>query len=99
MTVFTRPSGENCDPQNSVPLCAAVFLCSQPSAVVTVTTASLPFAKVSVGYRTTLMTVGGTSPYRWRILSGALPPGLVFAESVGVIVGVAEQPANASLTF
>ena len=83
-------------------LCALLFFfAASPrlSAAVTVTTASLPTAKVSVGYRTTLMTVGGTSPYRWRILSGALPPGLVFAESVGVIVGVPEQPVNASLTF
>jgi len=83
-------------------VCALLFFFvagSRLSATVTISTTSLPPAKVSVGYRTTLLTAGGTSPYRWKIVSGALPPGLVFAESAGVIVGVSEQPANSSLTF
>ena len=83
-------------------ICAFLFFfaaSSRLSAAVTVSTTSLPSAKVSVGYRTTLFTAGGTSPYRWKIVSGALPAGLVFAESAGVIVGVPEQPANASLAF
>ena len=83
-------------------LCALLFffaVSSKLSATVTVSTTSLPSAKVGVGYRTTLLTAGGTSPYRWKIVSGALPPGLIFAESAGVIVGVPEQPANASLTL
>ena len=83
-------------------ICALLFFfvaSSRLSAAVTVSTTSLPSAKVSVGYRTSLLTAGGTSPYRWKIVSGVLPAGLVFAESAGVIVGVPEQPANASLTF
>jgi parallel beta-helix repeat protein len=83
-------------------ICALLFFFAASfrlSAAVTVSTTSLPSAKVSVGYRTTLLTAGGSSPYRWKIVSGALPAGLVFAESTGVIVGVPEQAANASLAF
>lgn len=71
----------------------------QTSAAVSITTTSLPPGKVSVGYRTALVAAGGTSPLRWRIVSGALPPGLFFSESAGVIVGVPEQPANIALTL
>lgn len=71
----------------------------QVSAAVNVTTTSLPSGKVSVGYRTALVATGGTSPLRWRIVSGTLPAGLFFSESAGVIVGVPEQAANVALTF
>jgi len=71
----------------------------QGSAAVSISTASLPVAKVSVGYRTTLVATGGTSPLRWRIVSGTLPAGLFFVESAGVIVGVPEQAANQMLTI
>ena len=67
------------------------------SAAVTVSSASLPTGKVNVGYRTALIATGGTTPYRWSIVSGALPAGLVLSEPAGVIVGVPEQAANASL--
>jgi parallel beta-helix repeat protein len=82
--------------------CALLFSFAtgfQASAAVSISTASLPTAKVSVGYRTVLATIGGTSPYRWKIVSGTLPAGLVFSESAGVIVGVPEQTANEILTF
>ena len=72
---------------------------SQTSAAVSIATASLPTAKVNVGYRTTLVASGGTTPLRWKIISGALPAGLFFAESAGLFVGVPEQAANVSLTL
>lgn len=68
------------------------------SAAVSIATSSLPAARVSVGYRTTLRATGGTSPLRWRITSGNLPAGLFFVESAGVVVGVPEQVANESLS-
>jgi parallel beta-helix repeat protein len=80
----------------SLSLFVAVF---QASAAVTVTTTSLPSGKVSVGYRRALAATGGTSPLRWKIVSGALPPGLFLSESAGVIVGVPEQAANVGLTL
>jgi len=71
----------------------------QASAAISITTTSLPLGKVSVGYRTALVATGGTAPLRWRIVSGALPAGLFFSESLGVIVGVPEQTANLTLTL
>ena len=71
----------------------------QASATVRIATTSLPAGKVTVGYRTSLAAAGGTSPLRWRIVSGALPAGLFFSESAGVIVGVPEQAANVALTI
>ena len=77
----------------------AFFLAAYPaSAAVSIVTTSLPSARVSVGYRTTLKATGGTSPLRWRIVSGTLPAGLLFVEAAGVLVGVPEQAANATLT-
>jgi parallel beta-helix repeat protein len=74
-----------------------VFFAVRASAAVTVATTSLPSGTVSVGYRAGLVATGGTSPLRWKIVSGALPAGLVFSETLGVIVGVPEQAANVSL--
>ena len=82
-----------------VPLLFLALSGFRASAAVNITTTSLPVAKTSVAYRTALVASGGTSPLRWRIVSGALPAGLFFAESTGVIVGVPEQPVNVALTF
>jgi len=79
-------------------LLAFFFLAFPASAAVSIATTSLPNARVSVGYRTTLKATGGTAPLRWRIVSGTLPHGLLFLESAGVIVGVPEQAANTTLT-
>ena len=69
----------------------------QASAAVSITTTSLPAGKVSIGYRTALVAAGGTSPLRWTVVSGALPAGLFFSESAGIIVGVPEQAASVAL--
>ena len=71
----------------------------QASATIRITTTSLPSGQVSVGYRTALVATGGTSPLRWKVVSGALPAGLFFSESAGIIVGVPEQAANVTLNL
>jgi hypothetical protein len=54
----------------------------------TITTASpLPGGGVGVAYSTTLAATGGTSPYTWSVVSGALPAGLSLAASTGIISG------------
>lgn len=83
----------------AIPLLLSVVVCFRASATVTITTTSLPPGKVSVGYRVALATAGGTSPYRWKVISGNLPAGLALSQSGGVIVGVPEEEANASLSF
>ena len=52
----------------------------------TVTTASLPNGQVGTGYSATLAASGGTPPYHWSLVSGALPAGLTLSPS-GAISG------------
>jgi hypothetical protein len=53
----------------------------------TITTPSLPDARVGVFYERTLGATGGDGTYRWTISFGVLPPGLSLEESTGVISG------------
>jgi hypothetical protein len=53
---------------------------------VEITTSSLPSGQVAVSYSTSLAAIDGTSPYKWSITSGALPPGLTLS-SGGTILG------------
>ena len=52
----------------------------------TITTTTLPAARVSAVYSQTLTATGGTSPYTWSVTSGTLPAGLTLSSS-GVISG------------
>lgn len=62
----------------------------------TVTTATLPSATASVGYRTSVTASGGTAPYTWTVASGNLPPGLILDEAQGVITGIPDPAETAS---
>ena len=55
--------------------------------------ASLPVAYAGTSYFTTLTASGGSAPYTWSVISGALPSGITLNSSTGVIAGVA--PATA----
>jgi hypothetical protein len=59
-----------------------------------ITSQSLPDAALNDSYTTTVTAVGGTAPYIWSIVSGALPPGLSLNSSNGVISGT---PANTGI--
>ena len=59
-----------------------------------VLTAILPEAKAGSDYGATLQAAGGTSPYRWAVVEGRLPEGLVLSVS-GVITGT---PSGGSST-
>ncbi|MBH0186913.1 MAG: IPT/TIG domain-containing protein [Nitrospira sp.] len=58
-----------------------------PRQLVISSSTSLPDGKVGIGYSTTLTATGGTAPYTWQILRGALPPGLSLS-SGGLISGI-----------
>jgi outer membrane protein assembly factor BamB len=61
-----------------------------------ITTTTLP-PGARKPYRATLTVVGGNAPYRWSVVSGALPPGLHLHGPSGVISG---RPTKAgSYTF
>ncbi len=63
-----------------------------------ITTTSLPVATAGVAYTATLSESGGTSPYKWTIISGTLPAGLTLS-SAGVISGTATGASSGSLTI
>jgi hypothetical protein len=70
------------------------------NAALAVTTTSLPGAQVGKAYTATLAATGGTPPLTWSIAAGALPAGLSFTPSSGVIAGTPQAPMNSdALTF
>jgi hypothetical protein len=62
---------------------------------VVITTTSLPSATAGVAYSATLAASGGTAPYSWAIISGALPSGLTLSLS-GSITGTPSAAGTAS---
>src|SRR4029453_4589032 len=64
----------------------------------TVTTATLPPGPIGKAYSATLTARGGTPPYSWAIVSGALPAGLSLAAGTGVISGTPTASGTSSFT-
>jgi len=58
-----------------------------PGAKLSITTTALSGGTVGVPYSQTLAASGGTSPYTWSIIVGALPAGLSLGSSTGLISG------------
>jgi len=63
-----------------------------------ISTTSLPTGTVGTAYTATLSATGGTTPYKWSLVSGTLPAGLSLS-TAGVINGTPTVSANVSLTF
>ena len=67
---------------------------------ITISTVSLPNGQVNVAYSATLAASGGTAPYSWSLISGALPAMLSLGPASGVISGTPiVAVTNAALTF
>jgi Peptidase A4 family/Putative Ig domain len=66
-------------------------------APLSITTTSLPEAIVGVGYSASLSAFGGTAPYSWSIVDGALPTGLTLYPSGG-ITGTPTGQGSSSFT-
>lgn len=62
----------------------------------TITTESLPDAKLNVSYSAVLRAEGGALPYTWSIDSGSLPNGLELDSATGAISGVATEAGSFS---
>ena len=56
-----------------------------------ISTASVPGGLVGQGYSQTLTATGGTAPYTWSLVSGALPPGLSLNGPGGILSGTPKQ--------
>jgi hypothetical protein len=70
---------------------------TQPSAL-SITSSSIPSAKVQASYSATLAASGGTAPYAWSIVSGTLPAGLNLSSSSGQISGTPSQAGSSAFT-
>lgn len=70
----------------AVPAGAAATFSITIQSELAVSTTSLPAGTVGISYSTALAASGGTPPYTWSLLNGALPPGLGLSSS-GVISG------------
>lgn len=65
----------------------------------TVSTTSLPdTTQTALGYSATLTGSGGSLPYTWSIVAGALPPGLALNGTSGAITGSATASGVYSFT-
>jgi uncharacterized protein (TIGR03437 family) len=63
----------------------------------TITTASLPTAKIGAPYSTTVSVAGGVPPYTWTQPSGSLPPGISRAD--GEFSGTPTEAGTFSFTI
>lgn len=61
-----------------------------------IVTSSLPSVVEDGSYSQTLVATGGTPPYTWSVVSGALPAGLSLNASTGAITGTATGDPGAS---
>jgi hypothetical protein len=63
-----------------------------------VTTTSLAGGTKNTAYSQTLQAIGGTPPYTWSIISGALPAGLTLNTATGVISGTPTATGTSNFT-
>ena len=63
-----------------------------------VTTTSLPSVPRGSEYSVTLQAAGGRLPYRWRLESGRLPPGLTLTHQ-GVLSGILTRRSDKTGTY
>ena len=55
--------------------------------------------QVGVSYSSSLLVTGGTAPFTFSILSGALPPGLILNTTTGQVIGTPTVAGSFSTTF
>jgi uncharacterized protein (TIGR03437 family) len=63
-----------------------------------ITTTSLPNAVIGSPYSQSVAATGGSTPYAFQIITGALPVGLLLSPSSGVISGTPTTASSASFT-
>lgn len=73
----------------SIPLALTI----NSSTLLSITTSTLAEGNLGHSYSTSLGATGGTSPYKWTLVSGSLPPGIAFSNA-GVISGTPTAAGN-----
>jgi hypothetical protein len=64
-----------------------------------ITTAALQGGNVSSPYLQNVIAFGGTAPFTWKVVSGALPAGLSLGSSTGAIAGTPTTPGRSTFTI
>jgi large repetitive protein len=63
-----------------------------------VVTTLLPAGALGTSYSATIITVGGTSPYTYSLVSGTLPSGIALNASTGVLSGTPAAAGTSTFT-
>lgn len=66
--------------------------------VVCATAGALPVARVGTPYSVSLTAMGGSGPYTWDLIKGALPRGIAFQPS-GVLSGTPNEQGSFAFTL
>lgn len=82
------------DPAHADRIAAAAGRLAPHKGLAIVSPPELPAAAAGEPYRHRLAAWGGTPPYRWRLLTGELPPGLSLSAE-GEVAGTPERAASA----
>ncbi|MBV9623766.1 MAG: putative Ig domain-containing protein [Acidobacteria bacterium] len=76
---------------------ASVAVSPASASGLAISTSSLPGMQAGVAYAYTLLASGGTTPYKWNMLSGSLPQGLTLNAS-GQLAGSSTQTGQYPFT-
>ena len=77
---------------------AASLVTIQNASQLAITTSSLSGAVVDTPYDGTLAASGGTPPFRWKISTGSLAPGIELQGATGALAGITSYPGQYSFT-
>jgi hypothetical protein len=78
---------------------AAVNVTVMPNSILTIATETLGNATEGVAYSQILSAAGGTAPYTWSALSGAMPAGILLNGATGIIAGTTGQSGQFSFSL
>ena len=95
---FTVQVADSQVPADTDTQALSITVTSAPVAPTIITT-SLPNGKKNTAYSQTVLATGGTLPYTWSIVSGALPTGLSLNPSTGVISGTPTKVQSKTFTI
>jgi hypothetical protein len=77
---------------------AALTAVQASAATLAISTAALPGGEVNVPYSENLSATGGTAPYTWAVVGGALPAGVSLNPATGQLSGTPTTAGPANFT-
>jgi hypothetical protein len=94
---FTMKVNDSAGQSAQQPL--AISVAAAPPSPLQITTSSLAGGQVGTSYQASVSVTGGTQPYSWSIISGALPSSLALNPASGTISGMPSTAGNSSFTL